>query len=199
MLVTDRNTRTSGKSGGGGSRTSERSRILCAGSSGTLNLACALVRWPAGSHGDTSRCLAAYSLAAADVCSALLGSGNVLRGVLGRSELAKTCQRRSTSTSPNASPQQKGPVTRAFFSGSDGTRTRDLRRDRPTQALSGAVRCRVTQEPSGLAGNFQAAVRHAAAPDLQPAGCGQLADEGRHLPLGRSGFGPCWALTGSQR
>jgi hypothetical protein len=26
---------------------------------------------------------------------------------------------------------EKGPVSRAFLSGSDGTRTRDLRRDRP--------------------------------------------------------------------
>jgi hypothetical protein len=37
---------------------------------------------------------------------------------------------------------EKLPSCGYFSNGSDGTRTRDLRRDRPTQTLSGAARCR---------------------------------------------------------
>jgi hypothetical protein len=48
--------------------------------------------------------------------------------------LAKDEQPRHTA---KTRAKTKGPVSRAFKSGSDGTRTRDLRRDRPVMALPG--------------------------------------------------------------
>jgi hypothetical protein len=59
------------------------------------------------------------------------------RGVLDALDALTTPSTPHRANTPTITPKGKVPASRDFEDGSDGTRTRDLRRDRPVMALAG--------------------------------------------------------------